>query len=68
MYGFTESFNISVSAALVLQHLAHKIREQGVKWNLSGIEKNETKLDWLRTTVKSAELIEKEFFKKKNSD
>lgn len=65
MYGFTESFNISVSAALVLQHLAHKIREQDVKWKLSGIEKNEIKLDWLRTTIKSAELIEKEFFKKK---
>ncbi len=65
MYGFTESFNISVSAALVLQHLAHQIRATNVNWKLSAKEKLELKLSWLRNTVKSAPLIEQEFYKRK---
>ncbi len=68
MYGFTESFNISVSAALVLQHLAHQIRKQKVDWKLTREEKQLIKLQWLRATVKSAPLIEKEFFKRNICD
>ncbi|MCW3807709.1 TrmH family RNA methyltransferase [Plebeiibacterium marinum] len=68
MYGFTESFNISVSAALVLQHLAHQIRTANVNWQLTDEDKAEIKLNWLRATVKSAPLIEKEFFKRRISD
>ncbi len=62
MYGFTESFNISVSAALVLQHLAHEIRNKNIDWNLSEEELLDTKTQWLKTTVKSSELIEREFY------
>jgi tRNA (guanosine-2'-O-)-methyltransferase len=65
MYGFTESFNISVSAALVLQHLAHQVRSLNVNWQLSEAEKKALKLQWLRATVKSAPLIEKKFMKSK---
>ena len=64
MYGFTESFNISVSAALVLQHLAHEIRKKEVNWKLSAEEKHDIKYQWLRATIKSAELMEREFYKK----
>ncbi len=64
MYGFTESFNISVSAALVLQHLAHQIRITNVNWQLTEEEKVDLKLNWLRATVKSATLIEQEFYKR----
>lgn len=35
MYGFTESFNVSVSAALVLQVLVHRLRQEGQDWALS---------------------------------
>ncbi len=65
MYGFTESFNISVSAALVLQHLAHQIRKPGVDWRLSIYEQNEIILNWLRSSIKGASLIEREFFNRK---
>lgn len=68
MYGFTESFNVSVSAALVLQHLAHQIRTTEANWRLSPDEKNEIKLNWLRATVKSAPLIEREFYKRNVHD
>ncbi|MGQ1786205.1 MULTISPECIES: TrmH family RNA methyltransferase [unclassified Saccharicrinis] len=65
MYGFTESFNISVSAALVLQHLAHEIRRKNVNWHLADEEMLEIKLQWLKRAIKSAELIEREFYRKK---
>lgn len=68
MYGFTESFNISVSAALVLQHMAHEIRKNDVDWQLSLEEKRHVELQWLRSTVKSSQLIEKEFYTRKNTD
>ena len=35
MYGFTQSFNISVSAAIILHHLGSKMRQSGVQWKLS---------------------------------
>ncbi len=48
MYGFTESFNISVSAALVLHHLSGKLRDlKGLNWRLTEAEmkRNKTPLD-----------------------
>ncbi len=68
MYGFTESFNISVSAALVLQHLAHQIRKTNVDWKLTNEQQFEVILNWLRGSIKSAGLIEQEFFKRKIRD
>ncbi len=65
MYGFTESFNISVSAALVLQHMAHQIRKTNIDWKLTSEQQEEVILKWLRSSIKSSELIEQEFFKRK---
>jgi tRNA (guanosine-2'-O-)-methyltransferase len=68
MYGFTESFNISVSAAIVLYQLAQKLREQPeIGWKLSEQEKDDIKLAWLRSTVKHSGLLEKQFFKEKDN-
>lgn len=62
MYGFTESFNISVSAAITLHHLTLKMREtEGLNWQLSQKEKDDLKFDWIRKTIKRSELIEKRF-------
>ncbi|PKQ63048.1 RNA methyltransferase [Labilibaculum filiforme] len=60
MYGFTESFNISVSAAIVLNHLATELRRSAIDWQLSENEKLKLKLDWLVRSVRSGdELLEK---------
>ncbi|MGC9355759.1 MAG: TrmH family RNA methyltransferase, partial [Mariniphaga sp.] len=68
MYGFTESFNISVSAAIVLYQLAQKLREQPeIDWKLSEQEKDDIKLAWLRSTIKRSSLLEKQFFKEKDN-
>ena len=62
MHGFTESFNISVSAAIIMHYLTHKLRSQtNIDWHLSTKEQQELKLSWLRRSIKKSELIEEEF-------
>ncbi len=65
MYGFTESFNISVSAALCLHTLTAKLHKANVSWQLKDTEKDELLLTWLRNTIRKVELIEKDFFEKR---
>jgi tRNA (guanosine-2'-O-)-methyltransferase len=63
MAGFTESLNISVTAALFIHHLTGRLRkDSAVNWNLTPEEKQEIKLIWLRNTIKKSGLIEKKFF------
>lgn len=52
MYGFTESFNISNSAAIILSHFSEKMRHSSVKWQLSDEEKEELFFNWLQKSVK----------------
>jgi tRNA (guanosine-2'-O-)-methyltransferase len=62
MAGFTESLNISVTAALFIHHLTGILRkEPGIPWQLSDEEKQEIKLIWLKNSVKKSALIEKTF-------
>ena len=61
MYGFTESFNISVSVALCLNVLSRKIREQNVAWQLSEEEQRLLKFEWTKRHLLSWELYEKEY-------
>jgi len=63
MYGFTESFNISVSAAIMLHSLTEKLRRSAIEWQLQDFEKTEVLLSWTRNTIKRPELIEQEFLK-----
>ena len=67
MYGFTESFNISVSVALCLQHLCYKIRNSTLNWKLNNQEKNAVMLKWLRETIKASAEIEKQFLESYNT-
>ena len=61
MYGFTESLNISVSAAIILQTLITRLKDSNVDWELSAPEKNEIKLDWAKKSVKSSIKIIKRY-------
>ena len=63
MYGFTESFNISVSVSLCLQHLTYKMRNSAVNWRMTQEQKNETLLQWLRNSIKSSAQIEEKYLK-----
>lgn len=61
IYGFTESFNISVSAAIILSRISSQLYKSDIKWGLSAKEKLDLRLKWLRETIKSAEQLEREF-------
>lgn len=59
MYGFTESLNISVSAAITLQHLAYRIRKENVNWQLSEQEHEDLLNEWTRLCLKDPEGLER---------
>jgi tRNA (guanosine-2'-O-)-methyltransferase len=61
MYGFTESFNISVSAALSMYELTTRIRKSGINYRLTEEEKMDTHLNWLKASIYRCDLIVKEF-------
>lgn len=69
MYGFTESFNISVSAAIILHHLTHKLHNsKNIHWKLSEEEKTKIKLQWIRNTIKKSDLLEKRFWEERGEN
>ncbi len=47
LYGFTESFNISVSAAVALYELTRRLRTSSLEWRLSPNDLIDLKLAWL---------------------
>lgn len=62
MLGFTESFNISVSASIFLFNLVNKVKpSQHTNFYLTEEEKHELRLIWYRQIVKHAEIHEKKF-------
>ncbi len=61
MYGFTESFNISVSVSLCLFHFTEKIRTDKVDWQLTENEHIDIYLQWYRNTVTNSEMIERKY-------
>jgi len=53
MYGFTESYNISVSAALVLHDVVNRLKKSDVNWPLSEEELMDKRIDWAVKSLKS---------------
>jgi len=63
MFGFTESFNISVTAAMCLHVLSNKLRASALPWQLSDEDRLILKTAWARNILTKPELIEAEFWK-----
>ena len=57
MVGFTESLNISVSAAIILQHVTSKLRKSEINWRLTEEEIIEKRFDWIKKTIKNYDAI-----------
>lgn len=66
-YGFTESLNISVSAAICLYTLTSRLKEKKLSIGLTLKEYNELLLNWLRLSIKSWRSIEKRFYSQNKS-
>lgn len=63
MVGFTESLNISVAAAIILQDVTTKLRDSSVKWQLSDKEKEVLYFEWIKKTIKNVDKIEEHYYK-----
>ena len=61
MHGFTESYNISVSAALCFYELSNKLHQSSIDWKLTEEEVLDIKLNWARKIVTRSEFYEKNF-------
>ena len=57
MYGFTESFNISVSAAIILHYLTARLRASNLPWQLNDYEKQLILFQWLKNSIRNSEQL-----------
>ena len=62
MVGFTESLNISVATAIILQDVTTKLRESTINWQLTDQEKKVLYFDWVKKTIKNVDKIEEYYF------
>jgi len=63
MYGFTESYNVSVTAALTLYDVIHRVRKSSIDWQLSKDEQWEVKLAWTLRSIRSTSSLIDHFLK-----
>ncbi|MEI7509558.1 MAG: RNA methyltransferase [Flavobacterium sp.] len=65
MVGFTESLNISVSAAIIIQNLMSRLHKSDIRWQLSQDEILEKRMQWAKNSIKDIKRIEERYFKEK---
>ena len=61
MVGFTESLNISVAAAIVLENLSYKLRNSTLDWALTNEEQKILYASWIEKTIKNVDEIKERF-------
>ena len=61
MVGFTESLNISVAAAIILQEVTTKLRASNIPWQLSDQEKALLYYQWVQKSIKSIRKISERY-------
>ncbi|MDA0194553.1 MAG: RNA methyltransferase [Bacteroidetes bacterium] len=57
MYGFTESFNLSVSVANCLQTLGNKLRSSNINYKLTAQEIENLKFEWYKSHLRNADKL-----------
>jgi tRNA (guanosine-2'-O-)-methyltransferase len=63
MYGFTESFNLSVSVALLLQGIKSRLNHSDAAWRLNHEDQLALKIAWSKRMLNGGEMLEKQFKK-----
>jgi len=67
MYGFTQSFNVSVSAALLLQSVTAKLYARNdIDWPLTNEEVIDVKIDWCLKTIQNGKKISAKYLKEES--
>ncbi len=64
MYGFTESYNISVSAAISLYTLNEKLRSSNIDYSLGKERRLDTLIKWAKHSIRHSDKVEKELIKR----
>ncbi|MEM7424818.1 MAG: RNA methyltransferase [Pseudomonadota bacterium] len=60
MYGFTESFNISVATAIILHALRERLEKENIEWRLNDEAAQQILFEWCKNSVKNSDkLLEK---------
>ncbi len=62
MFGFTESLNISVSVAIILQAVVAKLHQSSIPWQLSEQQQQEIVFQWTKSSIKSVDQIIERFY------
>ncbi len=62
-YGFVESFNVAVSAALCLYDVTTRLRASAIPWQLTSEEQFELELEWMEQSVERPELMKAAFLR-----
>jgi tRNA (guanosine-2'-O-)-methyltransferase len=62
-YGFVESFNVAVSAALCLYDITTRLRASTIPWQLTSEEQFDLELEWMEQSVERPELMKAAFLK-----
>jgi len=62
MYGFTESYNVSVSAALCIFQFMNETKKQNDRWRLSESDQNDILHRWTQLAIRKSKLIVQEFY------
>ena len=65
MVGFTESLNISVAVAIILNNITERLRASNINWQLSEKEKNILRLEWAKRSIGSIDQIIERFLNSK---
>lgn len=61
MYGFTESFNVSVAGAIMLSIIVERLRQSNLQYGLSITEQEELYYQWLWYSIKNPDVLYKEW-------
>jgi tRNA (guanosine-2'-O-)-methyltransferase len=60
MYGFTESYNVSVCAALLMYSVVQRLRQTDIDWHLPEEERYQVLFAWYKRSIKaSAQILER---------
>jgi tRNA (guanosine-2'-O-)-methyltransferase len=66
MFGFTQSYNVSVSVALCLYDIIPKLHNSSISWQLSEEEQLDVMLTWLRRSIRGWQEFERIFYEQQH--
>lgn len=66
MYGFTQSFNISVTLAITISTIMERLRRSDHPWRLSQREMDALRLQWMRRNLRSADQLERRYLSQRS--